>query len=86
MTAEGYELAGKRIRVINGANAILSRLQTRFLEAPSIPTADVVAAIGAEDLGVPGNIVRQGRVGDIMRPVAGGQWVDFKGARELLQI
>ena len=85
-TSEGYELAGKTIRVVNGANFVLSRLQARFLEAPSILTADVIAAIGAEDIGLPGNIVRQGRVGDIMRPAAGGQWVDFKGARELLQV
>jgi len=85
-TAQGYELGGRTIRVINGANWVLSRLKSRFLEAPSIPAADVTAAIGAEDLGLPGNIVRQGRVGDIMRPAAGGQWVDLKGARELLQV
>jgi hypothetical protein len=85
-TAEGYRLAKKTVRVVNGANFVLSRLKERFLEAPSIPTADVTAAIGAEDLGLPGNIVRQGRVGDIIRPAAGGQWVDFKGARELLQV
>jgi hypothetical protein len=85
-TAQGYEFGGRTIRVINGANWVLSRLKTRFLEAPSIPAADVIAAIGAEDLGLPGNIVRQGRVGDIMRPAAGGQWVDLKGARELLHV
>jgi hypothetical protein len=85
-TAHGYELAGRTIRVINGTNSVLSRLQSRFLEAPSIPTADVIAAIGAEDFGLPGNIVRQGRVGDIVRPAAGGRWVDLKGARELLQV
>jgi SIR2-like domain len=85
-TAQGYALRGKTIRVINGANSVLSRLQARFLEAPSIPRADVIAAIGAEDFGLPGNIVRQGRVGDIMRPAAGGRWLDLKGARELLQV
>jgi hypothetical protein len=82
----GYILSGRTIRVINGAHTVLSRLQARFLEAPPIPTADVVAAIGATDFGLPGNIVRRGRVGDIMRPAAAGQWVDLRGARELLQI
>lgn len=84
--AGGYELAGQSIRVINGTGTVLSRLRAHFQEAPSISTADVVAAVGATDLAVPGNIFRNGRAGDIIRPAPTGHWVDFKGARELLQI
>jgi hypothetical protein len=84
--AEGYNLHGRKIRVVNGSGTILSRLRDRFLEAPAVCSVDLVVAVGATDLGVPGNVVRAGRPGDIMRPAALAQWMDFQEARELLKL
>jgi hypothetical protein len=84
--AEGYNLGGRTIRVVNGAGATLGRLKARFQEAPSVQTADVVVAVGAEDLLAPDNVVRAGRPGDIIRSAPLGTWVDFKEARGLLHI
>ncbi len=83
---DGYELAGRTVRVLNGAGALLNDMRSRFLEAPSIPRAEVVVAAGATDLGVPGNIVRQGRVGNLIRPAAGGVWMDVANARAELNV
>lgn len=48
--------------------------------------SDIVVAVGATDLGVPDNIVRSGRSGDLIRPDAAGEWYDFPGARTALGI
>lgn len=84
--AAGYEMNGRTIRVLNGAGAVLGSLRSRFVEAPVVLTADVVVAVGATDLGLPGNVVRQGRVGDVIRPEAGGAWFDVAGARAELNL
>lgn len=84
--AGGYEIKGQRVRVLNGAGQILSRLRDRFQEAPVLNSANVVAAIGATDLATPGNVVRSGRSGDIIRPAAQARWVDFRDARQLLDV
>lgn len=55
------------IRVINGADRILGSLRARFIEPPTAITADIVVAVGATDLGVPSNVVRGGRAGDVVR-------------------
>ena len=81
-----YEMNGRTIRVINGAAEFLGKLRTRFVEAPVIPTADIVVAVGATDLGLPGNIVHRGHVGNFIRPEPGGRWFDISGAREELNI
>ena len=77
---------GRTIRVVNGASAVLNKLRARFIEAPTTVSADVVVAVGATDLGLPGNVVRTGRDGDVVRPAAGGAWFDVQGAREELNI
>jgi hypothetical protein len=84
--AEGYAMNGRTVRIINGADTILSNLRSRYIEAPAALTADVVVAVGSLDFGLPGNVVRQGRVGDVIRPEAGGVWYDVPGAREELNI
>ena len=84
--ADGYRLSGRTIRVLNGAGALLNKMRSRFVEAPPVPLADIVVAVGATDLGVPGNIVRRGRVGDVIRPAAGGQWLDLAQARAELDV
>jgi hypothetical protein len=84
---EGYELNGQGVRVVNGAGSILSQLRNRFLEAPVLSSAaTIVAAIGATDLGVPGNVVRAGRPSDIVRPAAPARWLDFRDARAFFNI
>ena len=82
----GYMLNGQTIRVVNGAGTFLTSLQRKFAEAPARPKADVTIAAGATDLPVPGNIVRAGRVDDIIRPEAAGVWLDLNRAREELGI
>lgn len=82
----GYRLGDRTVRVINGAGAVLSTVRARFIEPPVIIAADIVACVGAIDLGVPDNIVRSGRPGDIIRPASTDNWVDAERARELLEI
>lgn len=83
---DGYDLGGRSIRVVNGASAILGSLKTKFIAPPAAVTSDVVVAVGATDLGLPGNVVRGGRSGDLIRPDAAGDWFDLNGARAELNI
>lgn len=78
---QGYTLAGRRIRVINGAGSFLSTVATRFVEAPAVPSAEVFVAVGATDLGLPGHVVRSGAAGSVMRPAAGGTWLTLEQAQ-----
>jgi hypothetical protein len=84
--ADGYDLNGRVIRVINGAESVLGSLRAKFIEPPVATTADIVVAVGATDLGVPSNIVRSGRAGDLVRPETGGRWLDLPSARAELNI
>jgi len=82
----GYGLNGRSIRVVNGAEAILGSLKSKFVEPPVAITSDIVVAVGATDIGLPGNVVRGGRTGDLIRPAAAGEWFDLNGARAELNI
>lgn len=82
----GYEFNGRSIRVINGAQAFLETLRGRFIESPSVMQSDIVVAVGAVSLGVPGNVIRNGRPGDVIRPSPAGEWYDLPGARAELGI
>ena len=84
--AEGYEIGGRTVRVVNGAGALLNVMRSKFLEAPVIPSADIVVAAGATDVGVPADIVRRGRVGHLIRPAARGEWLDVARARAELNV
>ena len=84
--AQGYTLAGRRIRVVNGAESILSSVAARFVEAPAISSADVFVAVGAIDLGLPSHVVRPGTPGSVMRPAAGGEWFSFERAQAELGV
>jgi hypothetical protein len=84
--SQGYTLAGRLIRVINGAECVLSTLAMRFVEAPAISSADVFVAVGAIDLGLPAHVVRSGTPRSMMRPAAGGEWFDFKQAQAELGV
>jgi hypothetical protein len=83
---EGYMLNGRTVRVLNGAGALLSKMRSRFVEAPPLPAADVIVAVGATDLGVPANVVRRGQVGSVVRPAAGGVWLDTARGRAELNV
>ena len=80
----GYTLNGRTIRVVNGANQVLSLMATRFEEAPSLQQPEITAAIGAQDLGLPGDIIRAGLPGDILRTAPASRWLDFDEARKAL--
>ncbi|MEA9433712.1 SIR2 family protein [Aeromonas caviae] len=84
--SDGYELNGRSIRVINGAQAVLGTIRGRFIEPPAAMQSDIVVAVGATNLGVPGNVVRSGRPGDVIRPAPAGEWYDLPGARTELGI
>nr|WP_315594880.1 hypothetical protein [uncultured Cupriavidus sp.] len=84
--ADGYELKGQSIRVVNGAQSILGSLRGKFVEPPAVMQSDIVVAVGATDLGVPDNVVRSGRAGDVIRPNPAGEWYDLPRARTALGI
>lgn len=84
--ADGYALNGRSIRVINGAEAILESLRAKFIEPPVAVASDIVVAVGATHLGLPSNVIRGGRAGNLMRPAAAGDWFDLNGARVELNI
>jgi hypothetical protein len=81
----GYDLAGTTVRVVNGAGSLLSTVRDRFGEPPGFET-DIVVCAGAEDLGLPGNIVRQAFPGSILRPAPTAKWLDIASARTELGI
>ncbi|MDQ2188215.1 hypothetical protein RBI13_23810 [Alcaligenaceae bacterium A4P071] len=85
-SADGYAFNGRSIRVVNGAQTVLGTLRRRFIEPPAAMGADIVVAVGATDLGLPDNVIRSGRAGDLIRPDAGGEWYDLAGARIALGI
>jgi hypothetical protein len=85
-TAVGYDLAGRSIRVVNGAGAVLNQLRTKYIEAPVVAPTDIVVAAGATDLPVPGSVVRPGSAGSFIRPTGMGDWYDLEGARTELGI
>lgn len=85
-SADGYYFNGRSIRVVNGAQTVLGTLRGRFVEPPAAMASDIVVAVGATDLGVPDNVIRSGRAGNLIRPGAGGEWYDLAGARTALGI
>ena len=84
--ADGYDLNGRSIRVLNGAQCVLGTLRGKFVEPPAAMQSDIVVAVGSTDLGVPDNVVRSGRAGDVIRPDPAGEWYDLPGARAALGI
>ena len=83
----GYSLRGKSIRIVNGANRLMSAVKSDFKEPPSLASAfDVVACIGAEDSPLPGNVIRGGKSGHILHPAAGGTWLTYSQSRTDLGI
>ena len=77
----GYVLGDRTIRVLNGAGSVLSTMRANFAEGPAIVEEDVVVAVGAMDIGLPANIMREGRPGDIVRGQPIVPWLDFEKAR-----
>ena len=84
--SQGYTLAGRRIRVINGAESILSSVAARFVEAPAVSLADIFVAVGATDLGLPAHVLRPGTPGSVMRPAATGEWLTVERAQVKLGV
>ncbi len=85
-SAAGYVLRDRTIRALNGAGAILSTMRANFGEAPVGSDEDIVVAVGAMDFGLPADIVREGRPGDIVRKQPVAPWLNFEQARAELGI
>lgn len=81
-TPGGYDLAGHKIRVVNGAGCILATLKKAFAKEPPFSAADSVIGAGADDNGLPISIVRSGTPGSIVRPAAMATWLDLRDARK----
>ena len=77
-----YEIDGQTVRVVNGAGEGLATVQSRFVEPPAEPKADIVVCVGALRQGVPDRIIRKGTGDDVVRPAAGGgsRWLVFDEA------
>lgn len=85
--AVGYQLSGRQIRVVNGANTLLSTLQETFAdEPPAVSGADIVVGVGAMDLPYPGSVVRTGTPGGVIRGAVTGEWLDLASARARLGV
>lgn len=83
-----WVLGGQTIRVVNGAGGSLAKVQGRFIESSALVAPDLVVCVGAENFGVPGNIVDGGRVNSTVRPMPGGgaRWVTSEQARTELNL
>jgi hypothetical protein len=83
-----YTLNNRNVRIVNGAGRAVSEVREQFGHAPAIAAPDIVVCAGAEDLGVPANVVRTGSGTSIMGPPsgAGSVWLTFSEARQELAI
>jgi len=86
VSGDGYILDNKIVRVVNGSGRFLSTVQGDMVEPPVASEIDLVVCVGSYDLGLPGNIVREGEPGSVLRPASAGQFVTHQDARELLEI
>lgn len=84
----GYQHAGKKIRVVNGAGQALETVRERYNEPPSVPQPDIIICAGAAPLGVPGAVISAGSGASIVRPARGGSaaWLTLEQARVDLAI
>lgn len=80
VSGNAYDLDGARIRVLNANGAVLSNFKIKFAEITALQDETIYVAAGAVNLPVPGNLVREGTVGSIIRPAASGEWIDFDEA------
>lgn len=80
-----HRLAGRRIRVVNGVDRTLARMQGDYAaEPPHGDPYDIVICAGADDLGLPTNIVKKGEPGNPFGPAPSGRWLTLEQAvREL---
>ncbi|MBF2753681.1 MAG: SIR2 family protein [Gammaproteobacteria bacterium AqS3] len=84
---EGYTLKEHSIRVINGAGESISSVAERFpVEPPASSLANIFVAVGAEETGMPGNIIGRGSSDNILRTTAEERWLTFKQAQERLEL
>ena len=82
------ELAGRKIRVINGAGQDLATVKESYKEPATVKGADLVICAGANDLAVPAKIIASGHGSSILRPGAGGNaaWMTREQAMAALGV
>ena len=88
--ANGADLThnGVRFRIVNGAGRDISEVSKDYRDAPTIPSPDVIACVGASKSGTPTTIVSRAVTPTIVRSVAGGsaRWLTESEARAELAI
>lgn len=76
-----YELNGRAIRVVNGSQWKISTLKEKFQNAPAANDDDMVICVGSYESGLPGNMVRTGEPGSVVRPESKSRFVTVEDAR-----
>lgn len=81
-------VAGKRVRLVQGAGRMLYALKAELArDVPPVDAPDLTVCVGAEDDGgVPPDILRPERRPSVIRPGTAGEWCTHAGARTLLGI
>jgi hypothetical protein len=77
-----WNLQGRRIRVINGRNRMVSQAKSDFGrdEPPGIEQAEITIVANAADYDAPANIVREGEATHLIRRGSASQWTRFTPA------
>ena len=83
-----YVYDDRTIRVLNGGGRSLEEVRAKFAGAPSVTSPDLIICAGAENVGVPANVVRAPVGQSIMRPSAdpGSHWSTLSDARHELAL
>lgn len=81
-------MAGKSIRIVNGAGRSLEDVRRLYKEPPSLPEADYVICAGSQALGVPAGLVARGTPAGLVRPSpgSGSSWITSEEAEVLFHL
>jgi hypothetical protein len=80
-----FRLADKLVRVINCAGAWLAEIQREYAHEPAgVLQADIIACVGAQNIGVPSSIVRGATPASTVRAGLRGEWLDNAASWTLL--
>ena len=82
------EIAGRKIRVVNGSGRELSDIRQSHKEPAAIEQPDIVLCAGAMDFGVPGRLIASGEGSSVVSPAPGGsaKWLTREQALSELEL
>lgn len=79
-----WELAGKRIRMLRAENKILHLVQAEFeRDVPPLLAPDIVIAVGAENFGLPTDLVRSSETATVARGRSSQWFTRDEASKEL---